>query len=67
MSEVHKTDVEQAKDDLHTVRTMIGKLPPASRQRVLVIADILRDLINAKEGGHEAELAFTLVLAERQV
>jgi hypothetical protein len=51
--------------DLAQVQAMIGKLEPRAQVRVNIIADILRDLINAEDGGHEAELAFTLVLAER--
>lgn len=41
---------------------LIGNLPPDSQARVWVIAQVLRDLIEAS--GMEAELAFTLVLAE---
>ncbi len=51
--------------DVRAVMTIINMLPPESRARVHTIAEILRGLINAPEGGHEAELAFTLVLAER--
>jgi hypothetical protein len=54
-----------ANQEFRAVQAIIGRLPPDSRARVHVIANILRDLINAPEGGHEAELAFTLVLAER--
>jgi hypothetical protein len=41
---------------------LIGKLPPDSQERVWVIAQILRELI--EKSGEEAELAFTLVMAE---
>lgn len=51
--------------DVAKVQAMIDKLPAESRTRVEVVADILRDLINADDGGHEVELAFTPVLAER--
>lgn len=51
--------------DVLAVHDLINKRSLASRARVHVIANILRDLINAPEGGDEAELAFTLVLAER--
>ncbi len=54
-----------AQEDLIQVQAMISKLEPLAQARVTVIADILRDLINAEDGGREAELAFTLVLAER--
>ncbi len=47
------------------VHAMISKLPPDAQARVEVVANILRDLINAQDGGGEVELAFTLVLAER--
>lgn len=56
---------DDAQADLDQVNAIIAKLDGRAQARVKVIADILRELINAKDGGHEAELAFTLVLAER--
>jgi len=47
----------------HVMR-LIGDLPAESQKRVWVIAQILRDLIADPENGYEAELAFTLVMAE---
>lgn len=48
------------------VQAMIDALEPAARRRAHTVADILRDLINRPGNeGHEIELAFTLVLAER--
>jgi hypothetical protein len=44
------------------VLRLIDKLPPDSQVRVWTIAQVLRDLIEAS--GEEAELAFTLVMAE---
>jgi hypothetical protein len=44
------------------VLRLIAKLPADSQRRVWVMAQILRELI--EKSGEEAELAFTLVLAE---
>lgn len=45
---------------------MIDALDPAARRRAVIVAGILRELINRPGNeGHEIELAFTLVLAER--
>lgn len=46
------------------INALIAELPLPSQRRVAVIAQTLRDLINSDTSG-EAELAFTLVLAER--
>ena len=52
--------------DVDEVRTLIAALPSAAQKRVGIVTDILRDLINQPGyQGHEIELAFTLVLAER--
>lgn len=48
--------------DVGQVSLMIGRLPKASNLRVHVIAQILRELL--EKSGQEAELAFTLVMAE---
>ncbi len=60
-----RDDLTSAEQDVKAVEALIYKLSTDSQARVHVIANILRDLINAPEGGYEAELAFTLVLAER--
>lgn len=44
------------------VMKLILKLQPDSQKRVFVIAHILRELL--EKSGEEAELAFTLVMAE---
>ena len=44
------------------VMRLIAKLPADSQKRVWVIAQVLRELID--KSGEEAELAFTLVIAE---
>jgi hypothetical protein len=49
--------------DIAQVQAIIAALPAASRRRVAVIADILRELL-AKDDSGESMLAFTLVLAE---
>lgn len=50
-------------NEVTATEALIAALPPESQKRVEVIATILRDLLNADEGG-EVELAFTLVMAE---
>lgn len=42
---------------------MISRLEPDARRRVFVVAQILRDLLQADQT-EESMLAFTLVLAE---
>lgn len=60
------TSRSDGQQDLERVQAIIRGLPDHSRHRVLVIAEILRDLINRPgDEGQESELAFTLVLAER--
>jgi hypothetical protein len=44
------------------VIALISELAPEAQKRVWVMAQILRDLID--KSGWEAELAFTLVMAE---
>ncbi len=46
------------------VMRLISRLPADSRRRVMVTAQILRDLLAADDEHRESELAFTLVMAE---
>jgi hypothetical protein len=54
-------------DDLAKLKLIISRLDLQAQARIEIIANLLRNMINAREGGHEAELAFALVLAERAV
>lgn len=52
-------------DEVQAVQRLIDKLPKDSQQRVEVVAQVLRDLLDADNPKRENELAFTLVVAER--
>lgn len=53
---------EPQTDGGHVMR-LIAQLPADSQRRVWVMVSVLRDLLKASANG-EAELAFTLVMAE---